>query len=572
MEDNTPQPSALPPTSIDRDVQTEKTSADDITPQAHTELVLGLVAPIGTNLQQVTHELDRQLGRYSYQSTTLRLSGFLTRLSWDPPRAFGDPFDERVWKAMDAGNDLRAAWGHEDALALLSIGAIETARANRAIQAGDEFDAMIGAPTVDRCAWILWSLKTAEEVRTLRDVYGPRFFLIGAHCPEPGRLENLRAEIAATRPGQPESEWSHAPSQLVDRDWKEEHESGQDVRGTFHQADFFIDANDEKSIARDLDRVLSILFGYPYATPSRDEYAMFQAAGAACRSAELGRQVGAAIATRTGSVLSLGTNEVPAFGGGSYWEGDSNDRREYTLGRDTNRDRQEKLAAAVRRLIERRVEQAFNDEELAAETHEIEAFCERLLLDLPQSILAETDIGDLTEFGRATHAEMSALMDAARRGAPVRGATVYTTTFPCHNCARHIVEAGIERVVYIEPYAKSQALALHRDSIELAGAPGGGGADKVGFEPFVGVAPRRYLELFDAAWREQRGYPRRKDAVTARTIDFDAERPTATPVFADLERDDLRPYRPVYRLRERRVLDLLERLFEETQLQLQEDM
>ncbi|MEJ7655371.1 MAG: deaminase [Chloroflexia bacterium] len=45
------------------------------------------------------------------------------------------------------------------------------------------------------------------------------------------------------------------------------------------------------------------------------------------------------------------------------------------------------------------------------------------------------------------HAEMSALLDAGRRGVPVQGATLYTTTFPCHNCARHIVGAGIDRVV-----------------------------------------------------------------------------------------------------------------------------
>ena len=55
---------------------------------------------------------------------------------------------------------------------------------------------------------------------------------------------------------------------------------------------------------------------------------MFQAAAAMRRSAELGRQVGAAICTKAGDVVTVGTNEVPKAGGGLYWEGDEPDARE----------------------------------------------------------------------------------------------------------------------------------------------------------------------------------------------------------------------------------------------------
>ena len=68
---------------------------------------------------------------------------------------------------------------------------------------------------------------------------------------------------------------------------------------------------------------------------------------------------------------------------------------------------------------------------------------------------------DLIEFSRTVHAEMAAIVDAARRGVSVQDCNLYTTTFPCHECAKHIVAAGIRRVVYIEPYPKSQALSLH---------------------------------------------------------------------------------------------------------------
>jgi hypothetical protein len=110
---------------------------------------------------------------------------------------------------------------------------------------------------------------------------------------------------------------------------------------------------------------------------------------------------------------------------------------------------------------------------------------------------------NVIEFGRAVHAEMAALMDSARRGVPVKNATLYCTTFPCHLCARHIVAAGIRRVVYIEPYPKSLAAQLYPDSIAVESAVK---SDRlVSFEPFVGVAPRQYMNLFSMTRRKDGG-------------------------------------------------------------------
>jgi dCMP deaminase len=46
------------------------------------------------------------------------------------------------------------------------------------------------------------------------------------------------------------------------------------------------------------------------------------------------------------------------------------------------------------------------------------------------------------------HAEANCLMSAARYGVPVDGATLYSTLQPCANCAKHIAQAGIVRVIY----------------------------------------------------------------------------------------------------------------------------
>src|SRR5205823_3680095 len=122
---------------------------------------------------------------------------------------------------------------------------------------------------------------------------------------------------------------------------------------------------------------------------------------------------------------------------------------------------------------------------------------DKLVTGVQTCALPISQIRNLIEFGRAVHAEMAALIDAARRGVSVAGCTMYVTTFPCHLCARHVVAAGIRRLVYIEPYAKSRTADLYPDSIAIEQDSG----DKVQFEPFVGVAPRQYMKLFPMAQR-----------------------------------------------------------------------
>lgn len=108
-------------------------------------------------------------------------------------------------------------------------------------------------------------------------------------------------------------------------------------------------------------------------------------------------------------------------------------------------------------------------------------------------IMCEKRTPNITEYGRAVHAEMEAILSAARNGIAIRNSTLYSTTYPCHNCAKHIVASGISKVKYIEPYPKSYATKLHGDSIE---ANGDGNVKKVQFEPFVGIGPRKFVDLF----------------------------------------------------------------------------
>ncbi len=79
---------------------------------------------------------------------------------------------------------------------------------------------------------------------------------------------------------------------------------------------------------------------------------------------------------------------------------------------------------------------------------------------------------------------------------------MYTTTFPCHECARHIVAAGIAEVIYLEPYPKSGIKYLFHDSIDVD--PTAIDDKRVAFHTFVGVAPPRYLEFFTVGTRDRK--------------------------------------------------------------------
>ncbi|MGM9925493.1 MAG: ComE operon protein 2 [Bacillus sp. (in: firmicutes)] len=53
---------------------------------------------------------------------------------------------------------------------------------------------------------------------------------------------------------------------------------------------------------------------------------------------------------------------------------------------------------------------------------------------------------------RTIHAEMNALLQCAKFGVPTGGAEIYVTHFPCLQCCKSIIQAGIKAVYYAEDY------------------------------------------------------------------------------------------------------------------------
>lgn len=143
-----------------------------------------------------------------------------------------------------------------------------------------------------------------------------------------------------------------------------------------------------------------------------------------------------------------------------------------------------------------------------------------------EGALFGAQITDLTEYGRVVHAEMCAICDAARLGRSIKGGTLYCTTFPCHNCTKHILAAGISKVIYMEPYPKSKAKELHENEIEIEHES----SERVSYLPFLGISPYRYRDIFQKGRRKKDGIAVEWYAHTPRPM-IDVPVPT----YVDLE-------------------------------------
>lgn len=479
------------------------------------ELVIGLVAPTGTNLECIERDITECLEKYGYSARHIRVSNLIKSIA-EIPTHYPITESGRINAYMDAGDTARESTGENAILALSAVRDIYATRET------DEYEKVQPSP---RQAYIINSLKHPDEVNALRRIYGNAFFLMGVYV-DPGKRKNR-----LTREKGMSEEEAEA---IIQRDEEEGPKHGQRTRDTFHLSDFFVhllvgNDDEERKTKATIERFLDIVFADPYRTPLFDEYAMFMAFAAATRSADLSRQVGALIA-KDEEILASGVNDCPRAGGGTYWpvKEDSGVVHDIVGGRDhthgVDRNDAEKESIVNDAITDMKMAwQKENEDVISTENWEI-----------LKRALELSKINDITEYGRVVHAEMDALLTCARNNISSRGATLFATTFPCHNCAKHIIAAGIERVVYVEPYPKSKALDFHKDSVEDGfeknlteeGKDNGEYAEnvskKVSFHPFVGVGPRRFFDLF--SMKQGSGFPLiRKNKENGNVLQWDAK-------------------------------------------------
>lgn len=450
-------------------------------PAEGIELVFGLVGPTGVDLTTVCNALRLQLKAVGYESIVVSLSELIPK--YDKTASFNPENEyERIRQLMEAGSKLRERTQQPDIVARLGVAKIRSTRVDRN---SDPLDPL------PRTAYIVRSFKRPEEVQLYRDVYGKAFTLISVYSPRAARVRHMTRKFSAVDVGRGNPE--ELAIQLINRDYAEEggKKFGQSVGDTFPLADYFLTTESKATVEDNVRRLIRLTFGDPYISPTRDEQGMFFAQASALRSLDLSRQVGAAIVSKDGDLLSTGCNEVPKFGGGLYWGEDPSCVRDVELGHDSN-------AMVKREIVEdvfSRLRKAGWLSKSAKSKSDSKLTDESLFLG--NAFIRDSKIFDVIEFGRAVHAEMAAITQAARNGISLAGKRLFCTTFPCHICARHIVSSGISEVLFIEPYEKSRVRDLYEDSISVESPEFS--SKNANFRAFSGVAPRRYMEFFQMA-------------------------------------------------------------------------
>ena len=91
------------------------------------------------------------------------------------------------------------------------------------------------------------------------------------------------------------------------------------------------------------------------------------------------------------------------------------------------------------------------------------------------------------EYCRALHAEENALLQITKIGGlPVKGGTIYTTTYPCELCAKKLYQSGIRTIYYTEPYPETISEEVFLED----------GNRKIQTYPFEGVKSQSFYRLF----------------------------------------------------------------------------
>jgi deoxycytidylate deaminase len=444
------------------------------------ELVIGICAPIGSLREAVINELSAILKKeYGYDVQILKLSEYIskhTSIKKEIKPGETAPYTYLMSK-IGGGDKLRKEFG-PSVLTELAIHDIHVSR-HQDKTGKLQFQKIEQLKSRRKC-FIIDSLKNKEELELLRDLYNDIFYFFSVFSPLSEREKNL------TDKGLSKDE----VKLIIDTDNFENNDHGQNVKDTFIEADFFVRVSKDNidELNNKINRYLNIIFESDIVTPMPNEIAMYQAKSAAGNSACLSRQVGASITNEKGEIISRGWNDVPKFGGNLYKEGDINDSRCKLNGYCSNDKTKDMITDEILKGIfqdDYLIKNLFGNKKIEPSTEEYKT--------IKKVIRKNSRIRDLIEFSRAVHAEMHAIIIGSQLGgSKMIGGKLFCTTYPCHNCARHIIVSGIKEIYYIEPYSKSLSLVLHNDAITEDETS----TDKVRLLVYDGVAPRRFMEFF----------------------------------------------------------------------------
>jgi hypothetical protein len=205
----------------------------------YPEIVVGIAAPIGVDMDQITLSLMAAFHAVNYEFSLIKLTSELGRYPITDRDSLaeiakwtGADTHNVYMRKMSEANALRKQYGDPAVLARIAVDSI---RADRKSGTG-------GPDRVRaRHVYVIRQLKRPEEVALLRKVYGRQFILASAYAPEHERKEQLcqrlRGELSTSFTP---AKIGFLAEELIERDAAEDQEAlGQQLSETFHLADVF---------------------------------------------------------------------------------------------------------------------------------------------------------------------------------------------------------------------------------------------------------------------------------------------------------------------------------------------
>lgn len=330
--------------------------------------------------------------------------------------------------------------------------------------------ARLALETVDEAAALLVidGVRNVAEVAHFKNVFGHRFTLIGIVATPEARWSRIRNEQYLD-PGMSEGDFHNDDR----RDRNEETEYGQQVELCMDSSDILIDNTEGVTLNEFLQKVESyadLCTGAERRHATDNEVFMHMAYAGSHSSKCLKRHVGAVIVDERSDVVAVGWNENPTDTKPCMLE----PAYEFRCYRDIVRD------DALRELAD----EGYVCPVCSTELPVLEGppwYCPSCADEGRKTDLAAVFFPDRAmSWCTAVHAEVRAILAADRS---LRGSTLYSTTFPCFQCAEKIAHVGISQVIFTEVYPDVRAA----DRLDLA---------QIEYAQFEGVRSSAFERLF----------------------------------------------------------------------------
>ncbi|HDV5711125.1 TPA: hypothetical protein RJD49_002849 [Legionella pneumophila] len=456
-----------------------------VSEHSEIEVIIGIVSPLGTNRKKFLKDLENEFERRGYKVQKISLTTETFKIDCDDSNSF------KYFLKMQLCNNIRAKIinGFFAFLACLYISEYRNSLETN----------------YKKKVFIVDQIKNIFEYEILSHVYGLNFIQISLFSNEIERDRELKnkfsndVHIVNDLPNieiDPKKKYSDiftnslikkikslangiiedyknevlpdVSHNLMRKDFedfdiqKESNKiSGQQIAKLFHKSHYYFNLDLPKDkVKLEMKKFVKQLLGQYDEYPSQDEFGMNLAHQVSVRSNFPGaRHIGAAIISNQGEVLSVASIRAPSQSSNTYLS----DQLKVSDGYEEYKTKIDYWSEQLKKVS----------------------------IDESKNIIKF--IQDTLDFHPCTHAEIAAIIDAAKIGVSVRGATLYTTTFPCHLCAKEIINSGINRVVYLEAYPKSKNKELYPNLVDFEPK---NKTDLIPFDFYYGIGPKRFIYAY----------------------------------------------------------------------------